>query len=152
MNVIPGWDQLPDTLTWKEKVSYLAAFMSAGPHSDKCPVEHQLGHGLYIRTITIPAQQIFIGREHAEGHLMTLLKGSVILIRPERKIRYDAVKSLITSVGFQAVAYTLTDVVVQTVHGNPDGLEDTQVIEDRVFRPAEKTLEAGRLLMQRFLA
>jgi hypothetical protein len=143
MNIVP-WDSLPMTLSWKEKVAFLAATMMDLPHSDKRPIEHSFGHGLYIRKMTIPQGTIFIGREHIQGHEITLLEGTAILIRPEAKIEYNAVKTLHTVPGFQVIAYMVTDVTVQTVHANPEDLEDVDELENRIFRPAEDTLRLGR--------
>lgn len=137
MNAIPLplWDQLPATLPWKEKISWIGLKLSEG-ESSSCPVTHEFGHGLYIRRMHIPARTLFIGRSHIVGHECTLLSGSVIWIWDGGRKQMDAVKTVHTTPGFNMVVYALTDIEAQTVHSNPTNSEDIIALEDGIFEPS----------------
>jgi hypothetical protein len=147
--VIP-WDRLPTDLSWKEKIAFLGV-QFAHVLASECPVEHIIGHGSYIRKMTIPAGTVFLGREHLQGHEVTLLKGSVVLITPETKRQVDAITTLHTTPGFYMVVYTLTDVEAQTVHPNPHNSCDVVALEAQIFGPAEELRQLGLAVEERLL-
>lgn len=139
MIAIPNWDQLP-VLSWKEKVGYLTYQFSKLPQVE-APVSHSRGNGLYIRTMRIPANTLFIGRAHRYGHECTLLEGSVIWVTEQGRKQVDAVLTVHSTPGTHMVLYALTDVVGQTVH--PDKGGDIQAMEDDIFESVESLLTLG---------
>jgi hypothetical protein len=141
---VVAWDRLPAQLSWKEKIAYLfVSLAQAMPDHTPLPVEHVIGNGAYIRKMRLPADMIFLGREHLQGHQVSLMKGSAILITPAGKKRYDAPASLITDPGFHTVAYMLTECEVWTLHGNPQNLTDTQILEDQIFGSVDSMRDLG---------
>jgi hypothetical protein len=135
-------------LTWKQKLAYLA-FKMYNPNSlVETPVTHFFSKGEYVRTMFIPRGRLFIGREHILGHIVRLVSGKAFLIEEAGKMLKEAPAEIMTRPGYQTVAYTITDVVAQTVHPNPLELRDVQVLEDLIFGPAELVLEEGRLLAE----
>lgn len=144
------WDALPPQLTWKEKIAFLAASMQAAlPDYEPLPVEHVFGRGLYIRKMCLPAGYFFLGREHLTGHMVSLMKGSAILITPAGKKQYDGPVGLLTDPGFHTVAYMLTDCEVWTFHGNPSGSTDKDALEAKIFGSIEEMMALGVLVQQR---
>lgn len=143
MTEVALWDRLPAHLSWKEKIAYLGVRLSEVPGQVECPLEHSFGHGLYIRTMRIPAHTIFLGREHLKGHEVSLLEGSVILITEDDKRQFDAVTTVLTRPGFHTVVYTLTPVVAQTVHYNCNDLRDVEALEKEIFGPIEELRALG---------
>lgn len=147
---LAAFDILPAELSWKEKVAYLG-YQFRQLRQVEMPLEHIFGHGFYIRTITIPARTLFIGRAHRHGHMCTLLSGSAILISSAGRRTFDAVTTVHTVPGFHMVLFTLTDVVGQTMHPNPTDSRDTDALEQEIFEPAEAMTELGRAVTQRLL-
>ena len=145
--VIPHWDAHPH-LPWKDKVAYLAYEFSKLPQAPT-PVEHTVGHGMYVRRMRIPAGTLFIGRAHRKGHECCLAKGSIILITSERKRRIDATTHVHTMPGFHMVLYALTDVVGETTHYNPTNSHDFEAMENDAFEPAETLIALGRSIAGR---
>lgn len=152
MNEVILWDDLPAQLSWKEKIGYLCLMLADSPGRYVSPVEHSVGHGVYIRTMRLPAGLIFLGREHLKGHLVTLLEGSAIMITEHGKKRFDAVSNVLTSPGFHMVAYMLTDCVAQTAHWGIDETKTHQELEDEIFGPAEDLMALGRQVQAQLTA
>lgn len=150
MQPIAVFETLPPELSWKEKVAYLGV-QFGNVEATPCPVEHLFGHGLYVRSITIPAGTVFLGREHLQGHEVTLLEGSVILITPEGRRQVDAVTTLHSQPGFLMVVAALTDVKAQTVHPNADHCTDIEELESRIFGSVEELRELGLTVERRLL-
>lgn len=151
-NIVPQWDQLPEHLTWNEKVAYLAhQFLTM--EQTACPVTHRLEQGLYIREMQIPADTLFIGRVHRHGHVCQLLKGSVILIHGEHyREAFKAPSEIMTKPGYQMVVYAVTDVLAQTIHPNPNDERDYSKLEADIFETVESVKELGsRLHAQRLI-
>jgi len=80
---------------------------------------------------------------------VTLLQGAVILITPENKRRFHAVKTIHTTPGFHTVCYTLTDVIAQTVHANPGDCEDIPALEAKIFGAVEELRTLGLAVQDR---
>jgi hypothetical protein len=148
-NIVPPWDQLPDNLTWKEKVAYLAhQFLTM--EQTACPVTHRFEQGLYILEMRIPAETLFIGRVHRHGHVCQLLEGSVILIHNEdHREAFKAPSEIMTKPRYQMVVYEVTDVLAQTIHPNPSGEHDYSVLESDIFEPVYDLRAMGQKIHAR---
>ena len=148
MNDVVQWDQVPDRLTWKEKVAYVAYQISLMPQVE-APVEHIFAPGVYIREMKIPAGTMFVGRAHRYGHLCQLVKGSIIMITPNGKVRLDAPAQIHTIPGYHMVLYSITDIIGRTVHPNVAECTDTKGMEDDIFESAQEVLDLGARLHYR---
>lgn len=150
-NIVPQWDQLPDHLTWKEKVAYLANQFLTMEQTD-CPLTHRFEKGLYIREIRIPAMSMLIGRVHKHGHICQLLEGDIMLIH-HQGIRegFHAPSQIMTEPGYQMVAYAVTDVLAQTVHPNPQEERDITKLEADIFESVESLKELGQSVQSKRL-
>lgn len=142
-------------LTWQDKVAYLAWKFKAIETSID-PVKHRFEDGWYVRTMRLPVGVVFVGRAHLEGHLVKLLSGKVMVVSEIGQRYFEAPATMQTIQGYQMVLYTLSDVVGETWHANPDDLRDLKQLEDSIFAPAEPVLERGRLvaesIAERFIA
>ena len=141
MQVIPVWDNLP-ALSWRNKVAYITHHFSKLEQTD-CPLKHIFEPGVYIRELRIPKGTLFTGREHLLGHECQLLEGSVIMIAPDGRYRFDAYSSIHTKPGYHAVAAALEDCVARTIHPNPAELRDTEALEAIWFGTAAELIERG---------
>ncbi len=148
MNDVIQWDRVPDHLTWKEKVAYVAYQISLMPQVE-APVEHIFAPGVYIREMKIPAGTMFVGRAHRYGHLCQLVKGSIIMITPNGKVRLDAPAQVHTIPGYHMVLYSITDVIGRTVHPNVAECTDVVGMEKDIFEPAEPVIRLGEYLHYR---
>ena len=148
-SLMPFLDSLPVTLSWKEKVAYVAAQLLNGPHDALAPVEHIFENCLYIRKLRIPAHRLFIGRAHLLGHECALLSGSIIVLAEGYQQRMDAPQAMLTTPGFHMIVYTLTDIVAQTAHPNPTNSCDWEALEAQIFEPAEVLAKLGRDVRRR---
>jgi len=149
MNALEEMDKLSG-LSWDDKVSILAVkFKSL--ESVATPPPSQLTHrfepGFYIRTMTLPAETIVLGRKHLRGHEVRLTKGSATYITARGKMRVSAPFMIFTAPGFSMVGYIHEDSEVETWHTNPDELRDVELLESRDFAPAELTLARGQELL-----
>lgn len=146
--VIPSLDNLPTSLSWKEKVAFLAHEFSKLPHVPTT-LEHEVQDGLYVRTLHIPAGTLLIGRAHRHGHECCLVEGSIILVTPERKLRVDAVTTVHSTPGYHMVLYAITDCIGRTVHPNPTNSHDFDAMENEAFEPVETLMSDGVRVAQR---
>ena len=148
-SIVPQWDQLPEHLSWNEKVAYLAYQFQTMAQTD-CPLMHRFEQGLYIREMRIPADTLFIGRIHRHGHVCQLLEGDVMLIhRDGIREGFHAPSQILTQPGYQMVAYALTDVRAQTVHPNPTDERDIEKLTADIFESLHSFKELGATLHRR---
>lgn len=145
---VEQWDKVPEVLTWKEKVAYVAYQVSLMPQNET-PVEHIFAPGVYIREMRIPAGTLFVGRGHFYGHTCQLVSGSLILISPNGKVRLDAPLQVNTTPGYHMVVYTITDVLARTIHPNVAECRDVAGMTADIFESAEEVLKLGQQLHYR---
>jgi hypothetical protein len=145
------WLELPDRLSWKEKVCVLSYQSLQQLDQVECPVAHIFLKEMYVREQRLPAGALITGREHIHGHRLDLIEGEAMLFAPDGQKKFTAFASIHTKPGFHAVAYTLTPVVARTYHPNPDELRNVEDLENAWFGPAEPMIEQGRVLSQGLL-
>jgi hypothetical protein len=144
---IAALDSLP-AIPWKYKLAYLVYQFSQMEQAET-PVKHSFVGNEYHREMTIPAGTLFIGRSHTNGHVVQLVKGSVVNITEDSRDEIEAPFEFKSHPGYQAVFYALTDVVGVTVHENPLGIRDVQILEDRDFDPVEHLISRGRMVAEK---
>jgi len=139
-------DGLP-TMPWKYKLAYLThKFLQM--EQAGCPVKHMFDGASYIREMTIPQGTLFIGRIHNNGHVVQLVEGDVVNMTEDGQQEISAPFEFHSAPGYQAVFYALTDVVGRTVHPNPLGLRDVQVLEDRDFEEVKYLAARGAMVAE----
>jgi hypothetical protein len=144
---VTALDSLP-AMPWKDKLAFLTYRFLQLPQTE-CPLEHKFEPGLYIRELIVPAGTLFIGRTHRHGHGLRLVRGDLIQVTEEAKIPLTAPFEMHSTPGFQAVFFTLTEIIGQSIHPNPTESRDTQALEDDAFEPVAALVEAGRIVEQR---
>lgn len=147
---IPMWDEMPPALSWKDKVCLLSFALTLGRPGTSTLTE-RFEEGMYIRRMGLPAGSFITGREHVRGHLMRLILGAVILIAPDGRFVFKAPAELMTKPGFQAVAFAISDIVVETLHPNPDGETDMAKIENEWFGSGIPDLARGHELALKWM-
>lgn len=128
VNYTLGIEELEKTL--------LAKIESEQIEAAECPVRHTFPHGLYVRTVRMPAGAVVIGAEHKEstlnifhsGRMQVMINGQITEISEPRMFVSDA--------GIRKVALILEDVEFSNVHPNPDNCTDVDELERRfVIQP-----------------
>jgi hypothetical protein len=149
---IPAWDHLPGSLTWDEKVAYLAHQFTKLDQTE-CPLTHSFEKGLYIREIRIPAGSLIVGAVHRHGHVCQLLEGDLILIhRGGVREGFHAPSQLLTEPGYQMVVYAVTDALARTIHPNPTEDRDVARLEAEFFESPQGLIERGANVAQGLLS
>jgi hypothetical protein len=137
----------PAGLSWADKVAYLAAKFRTLEQTS-APVEHRFEPGVYIRTMRIPKDTLFLGRKHNHGHKVRLVEGECTLFHPGGTLYCNAPFEIESDPGFHSVVYTITDVVGETIHPNPDESRDVEALELRDFEPAQELFNRGQVLIE----
>lgn len=142
-------------LSWADKIAYLAYKLSStsGVKPEDMPVKHLFVPGRYIREFTLPADFLFIGRVHRQGHIILLCEGKAKLFLDQNVFTvHQGPDAVMSAAGYQTVAHTLTEVRVRTIHPNPENLQDVQELEERFFGPIQPVLDRGEQIMQGLLS
>lgn len=152
MNELALIDEAPAALSWEDKIAWLAAKIAVSPgaliEDDDFDIKHMFKGEWYIREINLPADYIFIGRAHLLGHLVKLIEGSALLVTSLGTVRHNAPSMIHTVPGFQTVAFTLSPVIAQSWHFNPDGCRDIRELEKEHFGEPSVVLERGQQLIK----
>jgi len=134
-------------VAWNDRVAMMAYQLSKHA-GELLPVRHIFKDMWYIREMELPRDIYFVGREHKEGHIVKLLRGKAALLLPDGPRDFCAPAVIHTQPGFHSVAYTYTNILVQTWHDNFDNCQDIEVLEARYFSAAQPVLERGKQLMK----
>lgn len=149
-NPVPNWDSLPPKLSWKDKVAYMAYALSLLPQREG-PLEHLFPPGVYIREMRIPAGTLVISRIHLLGHIVQLTLGEVVLVTPQGRFNLKGPVQVHTNPGDQLVCYTVTDILVRTIHPNVTESRDIELLEKGIFGDPQVVLEMGKKLFEHYL-
>jgi len=148
--MIRAWDQLPK-LSFREKIAYLA-YKFLQLEQTECPLDHEFTEGTYTRTMKIPADTLFIGREHLLGHQCDLVEGELIHVTPEgKKLHVKAPFTIHTPPGYHTVFYTISPCVGRTVHPNQTNSKDIEALEASIFEPAAQLALLGEYVDKRLI-
>lgn len=102
---------------------------------------HDFAPGLYIRTLTIPADTLLIGAYHAAENIFILSKGSLLLYTPDGSSkRIDAPYQVVAQPG-KKVGYAITECVTHNVHISDE--TDLVLLEKECIVPEELLLEGA---------
>lgn len=146
-------------LTWTEKLAYLGfKFAGASEDPQRITLKHIFEPGMYIREMHIPAEMLFIGRPHLQGHRCELVSGKILMINEDAKTHMEAPAELWSKPGYMMCLYSKTDVVGRTYHPL-DGLtldDDNTLISDQlekqIFGPIDELLALGEQVRQKIHA
>jgi hypothetical protein len=123
-------------LSVRDKIQALEVEMLKQPGvmvGDCCPLVHRFAEGLYIRQITVPAGLLSVTKIHKFSHVTVLEKGTITVIEESGPRQIVAPAMWITPAMTKRAIYHNTEVVLTTIHSNPDNGTDIEKIEDRVI-------------------
>lgn len=96
------------------------------------PVTHQFLPGVYLRTVTIPAGLVVVGKIHRHAHLNFILRGDVTFVTEHDGLqRVQGPKLMISQAGTKRALYTHEETVWMTVHATQE--TDLEKIEAEVI-------------------
>lgn len=139
--MLPKGDPTP------EQLARFASILAASPQIE-CPVEHFFAPGMYMRKMTIQADAYVLGKKHRHQHPTMLVRGEATINTDQGMVRITAPHLWISQEGAQRALYTHSECEFVTVHLNPTGTQDLEVIEADVIVPqtlAELTNEPARI-------
>lgn len=115
-----------------------------GCPQQEIPVQHTFGPGFYARTVTIPADTVLVGEEHATEHIFFVSRGDITLVTDGAPLRVQAPYQAICKPGVKRAGYTHAETVCTNIHitneTNLDVLR-AQLIVAPLLPVPEKTME-----------
>ena len=116
----------------------------------KCPLTHTFADGMYIRSIFLPKDMIFVTKIHKKTHPYFILSGKVSVLTTEGLVILEGPFSGITEAGTKRVIYTHEDTVWTTVHASHE--TDFNKLEEELiaksFEEMDEILETKKGGMQ----
>jgi hypothetical protein len=102
--------------------------------NEHCPLLHEFPHGLYVRTIFIPAGTVLTGKLHRHPHPNLLHEGIVEVVTEEGGTEFLEGPCFMISAGLTKRALVAhTDVIWTTIHPNPGNLQDPAGLEKEII-------------------
>lgn len=87
---------------------------------EKCPLTHSFADGMYIRSIFLPKDMLFITKIHKKTHPYFVMSGKVSVLTEEGIVILEGPFSGITKAGTKRIIYTHEDTVWTTVHASKE--------------------------------
>lgn len=100
------------------------------------PVVSDFCHGLYARTMFIPADTILTGAIHKDESFFVVRSGDLLVTTDDGPKQVSAGFMGITKAGAKRVGYAITDVVFTTFHANPEEVRDEAQLWEHFTLPA----------------
>jgi hypothetical protein len=110
---------------FEEELKQQAGALPANPF----PLEHLFAKGLYIRKITVPPNTLTVTMIHKYSHVAFLLKGEMSILEEWGARRVKAPTFFITKAGTKRIIYHHDEVVLVTVHANPEEERSIEALE-----------------------
>lgn len=115
------------------KILRLESEMRAMPQVE-FETTHHFSHGVYVRTIRIPAGSLLTGKMHATDHLNIVSQGDISVLTEDGIQRIKAPAIIPAKAGMKRVGFAHADTVWTTIHGTNetdlDRLEAELIIPD----------------------
>lgn len=109
-----------------------------------CPLQHSFIDGVYVRTITIPAGTVLVGKIHKHSHANILSQGEVFVMTEGGGLEHLVGPLTMTSpAGCKRAVYAKTDCTWTTIHRTDE--TDLKKIEDYVIAKTYEDYEQFRL-------
>jgi len=107
----------------------------------ECPVAHFFAPGIYIREIFMPAGTMVIGRIHKTEHFNVLIEGRARVLIDGEVHELSAPCTFVSRSGVSKVLNVIENCRWQTIHANPENLNDVEVLESQLVRKPELEME-----------
>lgn len=133
-------------IPWHAKVAYIGTQIHERGAQADVRLEHIFEPGVYIREMVIPADTVFIGRPHRFGHHVQFVSGQGRLIAEHGETLVVPPWHFFTRPGWITVLHTTDEMVLRTIHPNPDNCRDVHLMEGLIFHPPEDMQLTARLV------
>ncbi len=126
-----------DIALFQKKLNINTAITEFKKHEQvECPLTHHFADGQYIRECFLPKGTIAIGKQHKNGILNILMKGTIVLYmgedQPVRELTAPCIFP--TEAGSQKIVYAKEDVIfantIPTHHTNLERIEQDAIINE----------------------
>lgn len=118
-----------NVLTFEEQMSKMPGVKFGD--MDECPLKHEFGDGLYVRTIFMPKGMLIVSKIHKWTHPAFIMSGKVSVLDETGIQVYSGPCAFMTKAGTKRVLYTHEDTVWTTVHVTKE--TDLDKIEEEVI-------------------
>ena len=109
------------------------------------PLDHYFTEVLAGRRIYCKAGDTIVTQRHTTQHITIALKGTCYVYAGEHARRVEAPDVWVTEPGTQRVVFCETDTEWLTVHHNPEGITDLEMLETAM---ADDTLQDAKHLLR----
>jgi hypothetical protein len=104
------------------------------------PVDNDFCHGIYARTVHIPAGTLLTGAIHKDECFFVVRSGVILITTDTDPVRVESGYMSITKPGTKRVGLALEDTVVTTFHANPEEIREQEKLWDHFTEPAPDNL------------
>lgn len=104
--------------------------MTEGTHEVPCPVTHHFAPSVYVREIFMPSGTLVLGHKHLTKHINNVVTGRLLLYMGDEVTELVAPCTFISEAGVQKALHIIEDCIWQTVHPNPEDIEDIDQLEE----------------------
>lgn len=118
----------------RDDVEALQSAMTQLPQAPGMTTAHFFGGGMYCRRIAIPAGRIIVSKVHSTEHMFIGCVGELLVAGQGENYTLRPGDVVVSPVGTKRVVFSVTDVVVMTVHKTDrisvDNLEEELMSDD----------------------
>jgi len=104
------------------------------------PVFHDFCHGIYARSLVIPAGTVLTSAVHKDECFFVVRSGSILITTDDGTVKADAGFMSITKPDTKRAGLALVDTLVTTFHANPEELRDEKEMWDHFTVPAPENI------------
>ena len=108
--------EVQETRATRENVEALQSAMIELPQAPGMDTTHFFGGGMYCRRIAIPAGRIIVSKVHSTEHMFIGCVGELVVAGQGENYTLRPGDVVVSPVGTKRVVFSVTDVVVMTVH------------------------------------
>ena len=109
-------NEVQETRATRENVDALQSAMIELPQAPGMDTTHFFGGGMYCRRIAIPAGRVIVSKVHSTEHMFIGCVGELLVAGQGENYTLRPGDVVVSPVGTKRVVFSVTDVVVMTVH------------------------------------
>lgn len=109
-------NEVQETRATRDSVEALQSAMMELPQAPGMDTTHFFGGGMYCRRISIPAGRIIVSKVHSTEHMFIGCVGELMVAGQGENYTLRPGDVVVSPVGTKRVVFSVTDVVVMTVH------------------------------------
>jgi quercetin dioxygenase-like cupin family protein len=127
-------NEIQETRATRESVEALQSAMVELPQAPGMDTTHFFGGGMYCRRIAIPAGRVIVSKVHSTEHMFIGCVGELMVAGQGENYTLSPGDVIVSPIGTKRVVFSVTDVVVMTVHKTDktsvDALEEELMHDD----------------------